>query len=159
MADIGDEVPLQLRGAAHLPGHGVEIPGQRAQLVIRLGRDAHLVIAACHLPRGAGNGRDGFCEPAAEYISTRNTDDEQHGGNDGHLRTDDVGGLAHTLQVCGEDERILVVDVAAHHHLPGAGGAFQTGQDAGVRQSKVQVSQYEGRGPQVDGCGAVPLRL
>ena len=69
------------------------------------------------------------------------------------------GGLAHTLQVCGEDERILVVDVAAHHHLPGAGGAFQAGQDAGVRQSKVQVSQYEGRGPQVDGCGAVPLRL
>ena len=35
----------------------------------------------------------------------------------------------------------------------------QAGQDAGVRQSKVQVSQYEGRGPQVDGCGAVPLRL
>ena len=51
MADVGEQVPLQLVRTRHLPRHGIEILRKHSQFIVPARGDTRGIIPFCHTPR------------------------------------------------------------------------------------------------------------
>ena len=67
VGDIGQQVPLHLRGPLDFLRHVVEILGQVAKLIVPARFHMDGIIALGHLPRRTGELTQRLCEPLAEH--------------------------------------------------------------------------------------------
>ena len=117
MADVGNQIALQLAGARHLPRHGVKILCKHGQLVVPARGNARGIIALCHTPRRARKLGDGPGKPAAEQKRAQNAHAKRDSCNDRKLHADDIAGLLDAFQVCRDNQASAARKALAHHHL------------------------------------------
>ena len=118
MADIGQNILLQLGAALDLGGHMVEILRQTADFIVVLNFNLYIVVARGNLLRAVAQLADGVGEPAAEQHGQQQIQHQQKQRDRREDGAQHLGGNGNLCKACRDNDAVLPIGrQPAHAHL------------------------------------------